>query len=304
MKIAIIADIHGNLHALDAVLAELELHNIDRLIVNGDSVNRNPNSPKVLERLLSLNSPKAELVLGNHDDLMCLWKSRSDKLPKEWFDDPFWLGTAWVVEQLEAEGWLDMLGALPMTLRIEDARAGDVLISHGSPRHYREGYGRFLSDEDISEIAERYPADIYIGSHTHRTMTRNFGKYQIINTGAVGTPFNGDPRAQYILLTKVNDVWQIDFQAVPYDRKSAIQAFEASGYLDEGGLSAQIFYEELCQAKAFYGSFWGWTEKQGVQKTPEQWALFKQEFAQNFENPLSMAEALKTTLPIDTVDSN
>ena len=301
MRIAIIADIHGNLHALDAVLAELEQHNIDRLIVNGDSVNRNPNSPKVLERLQSLNSPKAELVLGNHDDLMCLWKSRSAKLPNEWFDDPFWLGTSWVVDQLENDGWLDLLATLPMTIRIEDAQAGDVLISHGSPRHYREGYGRFLSDEDVSEIAQLYPADIYIGSHTHRTMTRNFGKHQMVNTGAVGTPFNGDPRAQYILLTKVDDAWQIDFQAVPYDRKAAIQTFETSGYLTEGGLSAQIFYEELCSAKAFYGSFWAWTDKKGVQKTPEQWSLFKEEFAQNFENPLSMAEAIKVALPIDKV---
>ena len=135
--------------------------------------------------------------------------------------------------------------------------------------------------KDVAEIAQLYPADIYVGSHTHRTMTRNFGKQKMINTGAVGTPFNGDPRAQYILLSKVDDAWQIDFQAVPYDRKAAIQAFETSGYLTEGGLSARIFYEELCSAKAFYGSFWGWTDKKGVQKIPEEWALFKQEFALN-----------------------
>jgi len=301
LKIAIIADIHGNLHALDAVLKDLEQHDIDRLIVNGDSVNRNPNSHKVLERLQSLTEPKAELVLGNHDDLMCLWENRSDKLPSEWFDDPFWLGTAWVVDQLKNDDWLDLLSTLPMTLSIEDSEAGDVLISHGSPRHYREGYGRYLRDEEISEIAQMHPAHIYIGSHTHRTMTREFGSHRILNTGAVGTPFNGDPRSQYILLTKVDNTWQVEFQAVAYNRKAAIQDFETSGYLTEGGLSARIFYEELCRAKALYGSFWGWTEKRSEQKTFEQWELFVKEFPDRFERPMSMEEAIKMPLTIDEV---
>ncbi len=301
MKLAIIADIHGNLQALEAVLKDLEQHDIDRLIVNGDSVNRNPNSPKVLERLQSLRSPKAELILGNHDDLMCLWNKRSEKLPKEWFDDPFWLGTAWVVEQLQANSWLELLASLPMTLRISDSEAGDVLISHGSPRHYREGYGRYLRDEEISEITEMHPARIYIGSHTHRTMQRKFGSHQILNTGAVGTPFNQDPRAQYILLEKIDNAWQVSFQAVPYNRKAAIKDFESSGYLAEGGLSAKIFYEELCRARALYGSFWGWTEKQDLQKTPEQWERFVQEFPDRFERPTSMKEAMKLPLTIDIV---
>lgn len=301
MKIAIIADIHGNLHALDAVLKDLEQHDIDRLIVNGDSVNRNPNSHKVLERLQSLTAPKAELVLGNHDDLMCLWDNRSDKLPSEWFNDPFWLGTAWVVEQLKNNDWLDLLANLDMTLKIEDDEAGNILISHGSPRHYREGYGRYMHDEELSEIIQMHPAHIYVGSHTHRTMTRSYGNHRILNTGAIGTPFNGDPRAQYLLLTKVNAEWQIDFQAIAYNRKAAIEDFETSGYLAEGGLSARIFYEELCRAKALYGSFWGWTEKQDEQKTPEQWELFVREFPESFKKPITMAEALTMPLPIDEV---
>ena len=277
--IAIISDIHANLQALEAVLADLEALGVEEVIVNGDMVNRGPNNVAVVERLLALGYP---MTLGNHDDLVRKWIDHDEDLPAAWFDDPFWEGTAWSAWQLDAAGYVDLFRALPMTLKVEPKDAPSLLLSHGSPRHYREGYGKFLSDEDIAEIVQHYPADILIGSHTHRQMERHWGPYTVLNTGAVGAPFDGDPRAQYLLMRLQGNAWTPEFRAVNYDRTAALDDFETSGYLDEGGLSARIFYEELRTARAIYSGFWMWSEKEGRTKDWRGWHAFREVYADRF----------------------
>jgi len=282
LKLAVIADIHANIHALEAVLADVWKVQADEIIVNGDLVNRGPDNVRVMERITA--EPKVTaMTLGNHDDLMRMWVDRDAELPALWFEDPFWYGMAWPANQLAEAGWIEVLRALPMTHTVRVPSAPTLLLSHGSPRHYREGYGRFLTSEALFEIARAYPADIFIGSHTHRPMQRTYGRYVVLNTGAVGTPFNGDPRAQYLLMHLHGDVWRPEFRAVPYDQAAALRAFETSGYLEEGGLSARIFYEELRLSRPLYMSFWTWTEEEARPRDWESWRVFQERFADRFE---------------------
>ncbi len=281
--LAVISDIHANLQALEAVLTDIASLGVEEVIVNGDVVNRGPNNVAVLERLLPLGYP---MTLGNHDDLVRMWIDRDESLPAAWFDDPFWEGTAWSARQLDEAGFIDLFRDLPMTYKVERGDAPTLLISHGSPRHYREGYGKFLSDEDIAEIVQHSPADVLIGSHTHRQMERDWGPYTVLNTGAVGTPFDGDPRAQYLLLRLQDkgqgEVWTPEFRAVSYDRNAALRDFETSGYLEEGGLSARIFYEELRTARAIYSSFWMWSEQEERDKDWSGWDTFREKYKDRF----------------------
>ena len=282
-SIAVISDVHANLQALEAVLADIGSLGIEEVLVNGDVVNRGPNNVAVLERLLALGYP---MTLGNHDDLVRKWIDRDESLPEVWFDDPFWEGTAWSARQLEDAELIDVFRDLPMIYKVEKGDAPSLLLSHGSPRHYREGYGKYLSDEDIAEIVQHNPADVLIGSHTHRQMERHWGPYTVLNTGAVGTPFNGDPRAQYLVM-RLNEagreeVWTPEFRAVSYDREAALRDFETSGYLEEGGLSARIFYEELRTARAIYSTFWMWSEQQGRTKDWSGWHAFREAHAEKF----------------------
>lgn len=279
MRLAVIADIHGNLHALEAVLADLAGRAVDRLVVNGDLVNRGPANEAVLERVRALDSI---VTLGNHDDLMRKWVERDPDIPERWFDDPFWRGTGWAAERLERAGWIGWLAELPMTHRLDLDGAPSVLISHGSPRHYREGYGTFLSDESLAEIVRDQPADVLVGSHTHRPMKRSWEGHLVLNSGAVGAPFNGDARAQYLLLTLDGGGWRPEFRMVPYDREAALAAFESSGYLDEGGLSAHIFREELRYARSFLTPFIRWSDDEGLGQSWESWRRFTAAFAARF----------------------
>ena len=121
VRIAVLADIHGNADALRAVL----------VIVNGDVVNRGPDSVEVMHLLLERDD--VSFVLGNHDDLLRLWHTRSEKLPQDWYADPFWGATAWSTEQLHAAGLLDVPQDWAPTLRLSESGLPDILISHGTP---------------------------------------------------------------------------------------------------------------------------------------------------------------------------
>ena len=282
MNIAILADIHANLHALEAVLRDLDTQRIDRLIINGDLVNRGPHNAEVIARA----TEAADLILlGNHDALVTKWIDHDDDIPPEWFDDPFWQGIAWGARQVPESGWLDTLRGLPFSHRLTENGAPGVLITHGSLRHYREGYGRFLNDYQLAEIVEEYPADIYVGAHTHRIMERPWGRHMFLNAGAVGAPFNRDTRAQYLILTLEDHAWRWTFRAVPYDLEAALAAYESTGYRAEGGVSADIFYEELRHARALYAPYWMWAEQQSIPKRWQSWRRWRAEVGEPLFEP-------------------
>ena len=272
MRVAIFADIHGNLQALEAVLDDLKTQSPDVVVVNGDLVNRGPNNIEVLQGILNQSHV---ITLGNHDDLLRMLVDKDPNLSDNFFTDPFWEANRWCARQLEQAQLIDALRHLPMTHKIEVDQAPTLLISHGSPRHYREGYSNYLPDEALSEILQEYPADILIGSHTHDPLERHWGPHLILNTGAVGSPFNRDPRAQYLVMTLKNKNWQPDFRKLEYDREAALKAFEDSGYLQASGLSAYIFRLELQEARSFLTPFWMWTEERGEKQTWETWEKFK-----------------------------
>ena len=268
--------------ALEAVLADIAERGADEIVVNGDLVNRGPANAEVVERVLNLPNLSA-VTLGNHDDLMRKWVDRDPDIPALWFEDAFWHGMAWPARQLEAAGQIDALRELPMTYTNEGSGLPTLLFSHGSPRHYREGYAPHLDDQIFGEIAGQYPADVFIGSHTHRPYERRFGRFQVLNTGAVGAPFNGDPRAQYLLLHPRDETWQPEFRAIPYDQGAALRAFETTGYLEAGGLSARIFYDELRLSRPLYMLFWEWAEAQERPKDWGSWNAFQGHHGERFQ---------------------
>lgn len=272
MRVAILSDVHGNLVALEAVLADLQRQAPDLVVVNGDMVNRGPDNVAVLERLHDLGAP---LILGNHDDLVRMWVDRDPALPREWFSDPFWRATAWTAGQLQDAGLIDSLRELPQSYRLELPDAPSVLIVHGSPRHYRESLDRHLTDQAIEELGEEFGAPILVGSHTHIPLDRRHRGYWILNSGAVGVSFNGDPRAHYLLIDLRDWSWTPTFRRVEYDRGRALARFEESGFLENGGLSARIFREEVKIARSLLTPYMNWAQACGLPTNEDSFRLFR-----------------------------
>lgn len=285
-RLAVIADVHGNAQALRAVLAHLRGRGYDQLIVNGDVVNRGPDSVAAMQTLLATD---ALFTLGNHDDLMRLWAGRSPELPAEWFADPFWAATDWSVRQLERAGLLPVFADWPMTRRLELPGAPRVLIAHGTPDHYRESLGARTPEARLHALLDSGGAEVLVGSHIHVPFRREAGGRLWLNTGAVGTPFGGDPRAQYLTLDLRGGRWEPQLHLVPYDVQAALGAFERSGLSREGGLSAHIFREELRLARSLYTPFWDYAEKLAEPKTEALWEAFQLAHPERFEALTSRA---------------
>jgi hypothetical protein len=108
-----------------------------------------------------------------------------------------------------------------------------------------------------------HPTDVLVGSHTHQPMARRWGRTLVVNSGAVGSPFNGDGRAQYLWLTLDAGVWRPEFRRVGYDVRAALDAYESSGYLEAGGLLAQLFRDEVRYARSYLVPFQMWAGRSG-----------------------------------------
>lgn len=270
VRVALIADIHGNADALRAVLADIGRQGVDRIVVNGDVVNRGPDSAEALGLLLGRDD--VTFTLGNHDDLLRLWHTRSETLPPEWFADPFWGATEWSAGQLDRAGLLDVPGEWPLTVTLREPGLPDVLVAHGTPAHYRESLSERTDPGRVWELAGG--AGVLVGSHIHRPAQAERGGVLVLNTGAVGAPANGDRRAQYLLLTATPRGWRPEFRAVPYDVEPVLRRFETSGLRAAGGLSAEIFRDELRTARSLYTPYWMWTEAHGHPRDARTWAAF------------------------------
>ncbi|HHM05892.1 MAG TPA: metallophosphoesterase [Gammaproteobacteria bacterium] len=243
MKIAVLSDVHGNIPALDAVLDDIEVWGADEIIVNGDLVSRGPRSLACLERLQA-RTPKGRFLAGNHESYVI----HCAENPADPADPLLELRrfSDWTAAQLgplvaELKSWPDHLDW-------EDMDGASVHITHGSRLGHRRG---ILPDMGEKELAARLgtPRDLFICSHTHHPLRRQFHGTEVVNTGSVGQPLDGDPRAAYGRFVFHRGRWQADIARVPFDTAQAARDVVDSGFLEECGPIARLIYLEVTQAR-------------------------------------------------------
>ncbi len=219
-RIAIVADIHGNMPAFEAVLADLKDTTPDAVYVNGDIVNRGPQSEEALDTARRLGWP---IVFGNHEEYMV--KIRAGTIEPE-LRTEFWQPTRDVaLTELSAEE-VAYLDTLPRHLTVDVPGLPAIRLVHGSMRALNEGLGPWLNDSELQAATDGAPEPIIVGAHSHRPFNRRLPDRWVLNSGAVGMPYNGDPGAQYLVMTGENGQWQTLFRSIPYDRKAVYAAWE------------------------------------------------------------------------------
>jgi putative phosphoesterase len=197
LRIAALYDIHGNLHALDAVLAELEAEGIHRIVCGGDLLSP-PSAVECLERLRDVDA-EVDFVQGNADLL----------------DIPSLAATA--------EGW-------PLTVELGVEGLGRVVFCHGSPRDNEEILTRISPEERVAEALAGVEADVVVGGHTHVQFDRTVAGRRLVNAGSVGLPYEGRPGAFWALLGP-----EVELRRTEYDVEPAAAAYEAAGKPDYAG---------------------------------------------------------------------
>lgn len=178
MRIGVIADIHGNLVALEAVLSVLARDGLDRLVCLGDVATLGPRPTEVLARLRDLACP---IVMGNTDAWL-LAPPRPDRAA------PMRDLTTWTAAQL-TDADRAFIRAFPPTLTIPLASDAALLCCHGSPRSYDEVIAATTPDAALDAMLSGHDeATVVVGGHTHVQLVRRHRARLIINVGSVGLP--------------------------------------------------------------------------------------------------------------------
>ncbi len=239
MRIAILADIHGNLQAFEAALAHSRTHSPDLTIIAGDVVNGCSDSRDCWELARSLNCP---ILRGNHERYVALYDAPD--APPEWKTERF-SPVRWSASQF-THVELEQMRALASDMRLPDIP--ELVFCHSSLRGDSDLIAAFTLEQHIADMFPGLNPDVpglIVRGHNHTPAVRSWGKQTIVTAGSVGLAQDGIPTAQYVTLTGNGSNWAVAHQSVEYDIKQAMLRFEESGYLREAGVMARLFMREV-----------------------------------------------------------
>lgn len=214
MRVALVGDIHANLAALESVLTDAHRRNVDAVWSVGDLTGYGPQPDEVVRRLQREN---AVSIAGNYD-LKVLALGRG-KRPKADVPEKR-LAFRWAWEHLSASS-RDYLRGLPEEARFE-LEGRRILLTHGSPADREEYVGDRTSPKRLDELAAIAGADVVISGHTHRPAQRERNGVLFVNTGSVGRPDDGDPRAAYAVLDVTPRHFVVTQHRVRYDVRRTV----------------------------------------------------------------------------------
>jgi predicted phosphodiesterase len=218
--VAVLCDIHGNLPALEAVLAELEADPPDAVVIGGD-VAAGPMPVEVLERLRELPWP-VRYLRGNADRFVVM--GYDGTIPQELLEQPLFAADAWTATFLSRAD-RDFLDGLPTLLRFPVGALGEVLFCHATARSDEERVTVFTPEERLARILDEAGAPLVVGGHTHRQFDRTAGGRRMVNAGSVGRPYEHQPGAYWLRLGP-----EVELRRTSYDTGEASARFHALRY--------------------------------------------------------------------------
>lgn len=252
MRIAVLSDIHANLPALRAVLQHLDAQNPDAVMVGGDVINRGPQPRECLEIILDrIRNHDWKIIRGNHEDYV-LKAARDDLSNLTAWERGIIAHTCWTAGLVDDH--LNEVTRWPENTEVIAPDGTAALCFHASIKGNRVGMYTHMQDHELLEHAHP-EARVFCAGHTHIPFVRETGGKLIVNNGAVGMPFDGDPRASYAILDWSPAHWTAEIIRVPYDRDETRKAFRETGYLERGGPMVPLILQELDMAKARLG-YW------------------------------------------------
>jgi len=225
MRLAVLSDIHGNLAALDAVLADLAARGpVDALGIAGDLCEWGSQPRAALARVRDLDCP---VIQGNTDRNVTITDdARLRALGKS---EKAIAALAWTRDQLGPEGTA-YLAALPFAHTFAGPRDHDVLMVHANPRDLDTHLDPDAPPEEVSALLNGASAAVVAFGHLHIPYVRRVAGRLLVDVASVGDPRDGDQRAAYATLAwDAAREWRAEIHRVPYDLNAAAAAFRASG---------------------------------------------------------------------------
>jgi putative phosphoesterase len=235
-RVAAIYDVHGNLPALGAVVANLESVNPDFIVVGGDVV-AGSMPAEILDRLAAL-SESICFVRGNADREVVAAYDDGRYADATDAADPAERTAAFAASKID-RAHRELLASFAERLVVEIKGVGQVLFCHGSPRSDEEIVTAATTEGRLREILARVDQDLVVCGHTHAQFDRRVGAKRVINAGSVGMPYQGRPVGAFWLLLGADS---ISLRRSDYDLDRAVERIRATGYPDAEDL-VQILHE-------------------------------------------------------------
>jgi len=201
MRVAALYDVHGNLPALEAVLAEIDDEDVDAIVSGGDLIW----GPLPAECLALLRARDARFLAGNCE---------RDVLAHDRDVD------AWCDARLDDEARA-FVADWPATVEVDGA-----LYCHATPRSDTELLTAGTPEDVVAEVLEDVDAPLVVCGHTHHQYDRVVAATRLVNAGSVGLPYEGVAAAFWALVT--DD--QVELRRTGYDVAAGLERLRASGY--------------------------------------------------------------------------
>ena len=223
MRVAALYDVHGNLPALEAVLADPRCDAAEAIVCGGDLV-AGPLPEACLDRLEA--DDRVRFLSGNGD--------RETVSPPG--EGPLAEIGAWAAARLGTER-LERVAAWPATVELDVTGLGHVVFCHATPRSDTEILTSATPEGDVAAALASTTADLVVCGHTHVQYDRLVSDSQsgtgrpgvarrIVNAGSVGMPYEGTPDARWAIL----DENGVTLVSTPYDAEAAFDALSETGY--------------------------------------------------------------------------
>ena len=263
-RLAVLADIHGNLPALEAVLDDIEQQHVDHIVVAGDSISWGPFSVEVLEHI---KTGGWATLRGNNE--YYLLDYGTERAPAQWQNYRI---IPWMQRQLDGY-WRNVIAAWPDMLSLRYPDAPLLCVCHGSPRDPWESIYPDITAHEIEEMLDGVNETTLIAAHTHLSMDRQIAGRHILNPGSVGFPADGNIAASYMILNGTPEGWQAELRRIPYDMTPLWAEYERKNFAAQVGPITELVYVELRTARLQVYPFSLWRAEQHTSVAENQAAV-------------------------------
>jgi predicted phosphodiesterase len=210
MRVAVISDTHGDLDALNAVLADLDRQEVDEVLVAGDTAQGGPHPREVVDLLRERGWP---VVLGNADEIITeLAAGRPAKEPLRQVQID---RANFSIDQLGPER-IEFLASLPMSVRTEDGAGRSLVVVHAAPWDNQHVLGVDSPEAEAERAVREAGATVVAHGHIHSPYQRRVGDAVLLSVGAVAMSGDADPRPAYSIVA-LGDVIEVEVRRIDYD---------------------------------------------------------------------------------------
>lgn len=233
-----IADIHGNLHALKAIIKDLTEAGITEYLIAGDLIADCSQPNEVLDYIKTLN---ATVIKGNREEYVLSYLNGENQ---HWINYEQMASVVWTAKVLTKEN-VEYIRGLSQSHVRSFGSWGRISMVHGSPFHISEHLYEDKEQDRLREAVQACQTEVLVCGHSHRPWKKEIDQTLVLNPGAAGVHFNERSGAEYAVLSFESGKWQANHYVALYSVEDFKQTMMTSSLYDMAPTWAQLIIQSI-----------------------------------------------------------